>query len=188
MRPQPLTSPRRKATFALGVGAAVVVLAAMWAVGISAADPNVAAVQELAVDTIRIEHTVFVPAVAAGAVVPALEADRLRAIADDLARSHYVGPLLDRRLAVFRQAIDDQLGGTAAFLDGGVKDVVVQSTTIRADSATVKLRATTWMKVSQGDATATPTGTADYTFQLAKVGGSWFVISEEFEYLPGQGP
>jgi hypothetical protein len=165
MTPLPLKPARRNRTLALG-----------------------AALAALAVDTIQIEHKLLVPAVAAGAVVPKDEADRMHASADSLARSHFTGTLLISRLAVFKQAIDDQVGGTATFLDGGVKDVELQSTTVRTATATVKLRATTWMKVSQGNVAAMPTGTADYTFELAKVDGVWLVTSEEFEYLPGQGP
>jgi hypothetical protein len=173
---------------AIGGALAVVIIAAFWSVGTSAADPTVAAVQTLAVDTIQIEHKLLVPVVAAGAAVSKAEADRLHASAESLARSHYAGTLLASRLTVFKQAIDDQVGGKAVYLDGGVKDVVQQSTTMRTDTATVKLRATTWMKVSQGTLEATPTGTADYTFELAKVDGTWLVTSEAFDYLPGEGP
>jgi hypothetical protein len=189
MTPQPLKSAARHArTLAIVVALSVVIIAAFWTVGTSAADPTVSAVQTLAVDTIQIEHKALVPAVARGAAVSKAEGDRLRASAESLARSHYTGALLASRLTAFRQAIDDQVGGKAVYLDGGVKDVVQQSTRIGIDNATVKLRATTWMKVSQGSVEATPIGTADYTFELVKVDGTWLVTSEAFDYLPGQGP
>jgi hypothetical protein len=173
---------------ATGIALAVVIIAAVCTGCTSTADPNVAAVESLAVDTIQIEHRFLVPAFVAGATVSKVEADRLQASVESLARSHYTGTLLIRMLKVFRQAINDQVGGKSGFLDGGVKDVVLQSTTIGTDTATVKLRATTWMKVSKGSVVATPTGTADYTVELAKVDGLWLVISEAFDYLPGQGP
>ena len=61
-------------------------------------------------------------------------------------------------------------------------------TTVRTDTATVRLRATTWFKVAQGDQVATPTDTADFTFELAKIDGRWYVTAELFDFLPRQGP
>ncbi len=45
-----------------------------------------------------------------------------------------------------------------------------------------------WLKVAQGDKVATPTGTADFAFELAKIDGRWYVTAESFDYLPGEGP
>lgn len=164
-------------------------VAALSAGCATVADPDVAAVQAVAVDTILAGQRVGV--LQGGGVDTALTAadvDRLERDAEAYARSHYAGPLLASRLTLFKEAVAAPLGGQPPVLDGGATDIQMGETSVRTDTATVRLRATTWLKVAQGDKVATPTATADFTFELAKIGGRWYVTAESFDYLPGQGP
>ena len=80
------------------------------------------------------------------------------------------------------------VGGQPPVLDGGATNIQMGKTTVSGDTATVRLRATTWLKIAQGDNVATPTNTADFTFELARIDGRWYVTAESFDFLPGQGP
>ncbi|MEO5940469.1 MAG: hypothetical protein ABIZ72_05865, partial [Candidatus Limnocylindrales bacterium] len=70
----------------------VLLVGSYWVVGTTAADPDVAAVQALAVDTLTLEHTIGTKATSIG------DAAQLYAHADAVATSHYIGKLLATRL------------------------------------------------------------------------------------------
>ena len=164
-------------------------MVALWSTSGLAADPDVAAFQAVAADTVFVGQTVGVlPGAGVTTALTATEVDRLARDAEAAARSHYAGPLLTTRLAQFKEAAAAQVAGQPLILDGGVKDLKLGKTTVRGDTATVKLRATTWLKLAAGDKVATPTNTEDFTFELAKINGHWYVTAESFDYLPGQGP
>ena len=171
------------------LAAFALLVAALSACGATTADPDVAAVQAVAVDTVVAGQRVGV--LPGGGVATALttaDIDRLERDADAYARSHYAGPLLTSRLALFREAVAAPVGGQPPVLDGGATDIRMGETTVGTDVATVRLRATTWLKIAQGDKVATPTNTADFTFELTKIDGRWYVTAESFDFLPGQGP
>ena len=165
-------------------------VAALSACEATSADPDVAAAQAVAADTILAGQTVGVlPGGDVTTALTAADVDRLERDAEAYARSHYAGPLLANRLALFREAVAAaQVGGQPPVLDGGATDIQMGETTVGTDVATVRLRATVWAKVAQGDKVATPTATADFAFELAKIDGHWYVTAESFDYLPGEGP
>ncbi len=167
-----------------------VLISALSACGpATAADPDVAAVQAVAADTVVAGQRVGVlPGGGVATALTATDVDRLASDAEAYARNHYAGPLLANRLALFKEAVAAPIGGQPPVLDGGARDIQMGKTAVGADTASVRLRATTWLKVAQGDKVATPTNTADFTFELAKVDGRWYVTAESFDYLPGQGP
>jgi hypothetical protein len=166
-----------------------VLMAVLSACRATTADPDVAAVQAVAADTLVAGQKVGVlPGGGVATALTAADVDRLERDADAYARSHYAGPLLANRLALFKETVAAQVGGQPPVLDGGATDIQMGETTVGTDMATVRLRATMWVKLAQGDKVATPTGTADFTFELAKIDGTWYVTAESFDYLPGEGP
>ena len=171
------------------LAAFTLLVAALSACGATTADPEVAAVQAIAADTVVAGQRVGVlPGGGVATALTAADIERLERDAEAFARNHYAGPLLTSRLALFKEAVAVPVGGQPPVLDGGAKDIQMGETTVRTDTATVRLRATTWLKVAQGDKVATPTGTADFTFELAKIDGRWYVTAELFDFLPRQGP
>jgi hypothetical protein len=172
----------RSRLWGLLVVAAVLSVGAVWAVGTSAADPNVALVRALAVDTLTLEHRMGVPDAASQGVSTATDAARLRANADATAKAHYKGPLLATRSEQILAAVNDRINGTSTIIDGGAKDVVFLDTTVQATSATVRLKATTWATVSQNGVTASPSSTDNWTFDFEKDAGQWFVVNVDSDF------
>ena len=172
----------------LAVAAVLTLLiGATWATVTTAADPNVAAVQGVVTDTVIAEQRIGV--IPAGTSLTAVDVDRMVSDAAASAKSHYAGPLLAKMLEQYQAATADAAqAGEGSSLDGGIKDVQMGKTTVRGDTATVRMRATRWAKVAVGDKTFTPAGIADFTFELTKIDGQWYVTSETWDYLPGQGP
>jgi hypothetical protein len=164
------------------VTAVLMLIGAWWAGNTIASDPNVQAVQAIAVDTLTLEHTFGYP----DATRPRFartDVPRLHVQADELARSHYVGTLLATRIRDFQNVVDFMESGELTLIDGGVKDVSFISTDVNADTATVVLRATVWSSVlSRDGTTATPTSTNVWTLKLAKVGPKWFVSAIDSDF------
>jgi hypothetical protein len=163
--------------------AAILMLAgAVWVGNTIASDPNVQAVQAVAVDTLVLEHTFGNPDAAHPKFTKA-DVSRLHVEADALARSHYVGTLLATRIRDFLNVVDFMESGELTLIDGGVKDVSFISTDVGADTATVVLRATIWSSVLTRDGTtATPTSTNVWTLKLATVGPNWFVSAIDSDF------
>jgi hypothetical protein len=147
-----------------------------------ASDPNVQAVQAIAVDTLTLEHTFGNPDPAHPKFTKD-DAPRLHVQADALARSHYVGTLLATRIQDFKNVVDVMESGELTLIDGGVKDVSFITTNVATDTATVVLRATIWSSVQTKDGLlATPTSTNVWTLKLAKVGPKWFVSAVDSDF------
>jgi hypothetical protein len=158
------------------------VVGAVWVAGTTAANPEVAAVQAVARDTIVAEQTVgIVDGVSKDAMIPDSDGTRLAATAEGVARSHYAGPLLETRIDQFRRVVADQVGGKPNVLGGGAKDFQFVSTKVGTDTATVEVKATVWSTFVQGDQVASPTATTDYIFELQKINGQWYVTNETFK-------
>ncbi len=140
-------------------------------------DPEVAAVQQLAVETLTLEHVTGVgDLTAADAADPA----GLYARAEAAARSHYTGALLTSRLVRFRALVDDHIRGTTGALGGGVKDVLIGDTTIDTTTAVVHLRATTW--TSLDGVTMSGSAANNWTIGFARVYGRWLVTDIESDF------
>ena len=165
------------------VAAAVLgVVGALWVGNTIASDPNVQAVQAIAVDTLTLEHTFGNPDAMHPKFTKA-DVPRLRVEADALARSHYVGTLLATRIRDFLNVVDVIESGDLTLIDAGVKDVSFISTDVKTDTATVVLRATIWESMKTRDGlTASPESTNVWTLELAKVGPNWFVSAIDSDF------
>ncbi|HEX5823894.1 MAG TPA: hypothetical protein VFY18_05465 [Candidatus Limnocylindrales bacterium] len=179
--------PRRtrhlgRAVIAGVVVVGVVVVGAILAVGTATADPEVAAVRNLAADTLILEHRIGVPDSPNAAAIMAAESARLHADAEAKANARYKGPLLAMRIRQFNAAVDQAVTGRVSGLDGGAKDIVFGETTVGPDTATVHLRATTWATSSVNGKVTSPMSTDNWTFFLQKVDGQWFVTDTETDF------
>jgi hypothetical protein len=160
----------------------LVVAGAVWVVGAAAADPNVTAVQRVVRETMQLEHRVGIPDGPPDAVVSAADGARMNAATEIAVKAHFAGTLLATRLEQFKAIIDSQVGGKPTNLDGGVNNIIMGETTVGTDTATVHLRATTWVKGSQGGKISAPTSRDNWTFELVKVDGKWLVSTETTDF------
>ncbi len=191
MNPDAWSQPsRRRVLLALAALATVVVLMiGVVAMGATAANPDVARVQTVAREALIAEHEIGIVPNGGNAVTQAVR-EQMLAQARDLVTTHYTGTLMQTRLAQFQDAVRAAGGGGPIVLDGGAKDISFGNVTIDGTSATVRLRATTFLKVAQSvdGPVANPQNIADYRFQLEKVDGRWLIVDEELEFVPGFGP
>jgi hypothetical protein len=174
---------RNRLTRPFVVAAAVLmVVGALWVGNTIAFDPNVQAVQAIAVDTLTLEHTFGNPDAMHPKFTKA-DVPRLHVEADALARSHYVGTLLATRIRDFLNVVDVMESGDLTLIDAGVKDVSFISTDVKTDTATVVLRATIWESMKTRDGlTASPESTNVWTLELVKVGQNWFVSAIDSDF------
>ena len=166
------------ASMVIVLGAVVVAFVAHVGAPPAAVDPEAAAVQALAADTLELEHRGPLPDPSARTSLSAADIDALHASAIAAAKAHYAGPLLATRTEEMLAAIDDAVDGTSGDLDGGVKDIVFRDTTIGRDAATVVVQATSWARGSQNGVIVNPVGEDTWTFTFAKIDGRWFVTKD----------
>lgn len=175
--------PGRRFWAAITVGTVLLGGGAVIVVGTAAADPNVAAVQAVAADTLMLEQRMGIPDPGVkSAALSASDVATMRATADASVRAHFTGPLLATRLDDFQKAVDGIVNGTSPYVDAGTKDIVFGKTVVGTNTATVHLQATTWVHISVDGLDSSPTGTLNWTFTLEKIAGQWLVTSETSDF------
>jgi hypothetical protein len=175
--------PGRRLWAAMTLGTVLLGVGALIVVGTAAADPNVAAVQAVAAETLMLEQRMGVPDPAMKpAALSVSDVATLRANANTLVKAHFTGPLLAARLDDFQRAVDGIVNGTSPYVDAGTKDIVFGKTIVGTDTATVHLQATTWVHISVDGLDSSPTGTLNWTFTLEKVAGQWLVTDETSDF------
>ena len=183
---------RRRLLLTLGA-AATLLVASIGGVSLSAANSeSVAEAQKVVIEVLHAEHELAsLPATAAQTGVAASLRGQMVAAAKSEIDRLYSGPIVVARLETLVAGIEVEGTPDGIFVwDGGVKNVVFESTVVSGDSATVRVQATTFLVMSAtaaGDRSS-PTNTGTFTFKLSRIGGTWYVTDEDVEFAPGEGP
>lgn len=184
----------------LTLGAATTLLvASIGAVSFSAAQSfsaapsaSVAEAQKVVIEVLHAEHELTnLPATAAQTGVGASLRGRMVAAAKSEIDRLYSGPIVAARVETLVAGIEVEGTPDGIFVwDGGVRNIVFESTVVGGDSATVRVQATTFLVMSataEGDRSS-PTNTGTFTFKLSRIGGTWHVTDEDVAFAPGEGP
>ena len=153
---------------------------------------DLAAVERIAEQAVHADHELAtLPASAArGSITADTRASMIRSASATL-KTLFTGKTLDSRLDTIPATIAAEGTNDGVYIwEGGVSKLDIRESKVDGDTATVIVRATTFLVLSataDGERSR-PENTADVTLTLVRLDGRWLVASEDLEFLPGQGP